>query len=282
MYSLLVSSSPWSDHHDTMPSDRILTYTDPGVAVFYRSSIGPDFNKLGALPALFIPEYEPETGQVARVGIIHSAKPTAREILIDYHFDPAIPPIPMELVAANARRLGIEMPRKGWTELSTTHWAVKDADLFKILAGLIAKSTRQPSAFQLSQLATTEADLVSVMMPFEGFGAVYDAIQKTAIASGMRCLRADDIWENQAIIQDIVSLIDRSSIVICDCTDRNPNVFYEIGIAHSLGKQVILITQKPDDVPFDLRHLRYIRYFKNDLSQLMKDLTVRIDKLQES
>ncbi len=66
-----------------------------------------------------------------------------------------------------------------------------------------------------------------------------------------------------SIIQDVVSLIDRSRIVVCDCTDRNPNVFYEAGIAHTLGRDVILTTQSEHDIPFDLRHLRYIRYMNN-------------------
>ena len=102
------------------------------------------------------------------------------------------------------------------------------------------------------------------MMPFDaGFTAIYDSIKAAAEKVRLRCRRADDIWENPAIIQDIVSLIDRSRVVICDCTGRYPNVFYEIGIAHTLGREVILITQNPDDIPFDLRHLRYVRYLNN-------------------
>ena len=65
------------------------------------------------------------------------------------------------------------------------------------------------------------------------------------------------------IIQDVVSLIDKSRVVICDCTGRNANVFYEIGIAHTLGREVILITQNEADIPFDLRHLRYVKYLNN-------------------
>jgi hypothetical protein len=61
----------------------------------------------------------------------------------------------------------------------------------------------------------------------------------------------------------VVALIDRSRIVVCDCSGRNPNVFYEAGIAHTLGRDVILITQNEHDIPFDLRHLRYIRYLNN-------------------
>src|SRR5258708_19187115 len=79
----------------------------------------------------------------------------------------------------------------------------------------------------------------------------------------LRCRRADEIWEAPAIIQDIVNLLDRSRVVICDCTNRNPNVFYEIGIAHTLGRDVLLITQNTADIPFDLRHLRHIQYLNN-------------------
>ena len=51
--------------------------------------------------------------------------------------------------------------------------------------------------------------------------------------------------------------------VVCDCSGRNPNVFYEAGIAHTLGREVILITQSEHDIPFDLRHLRHVRYLNN-------------------
>ena len=52
----------------------------------------------------------------------------------------------------------------------------------------------------------------------------------------------------------------KTRVLIADCTERNPNVFYEIGIAHTLGKQVILIARSDDDIPFDLRPIRYINY----------------------
>ncbi len=82
-------------------------------------------------------------------------------------------------------------------------------------------------------------------------------------------------------MQDVVSLIDRSRIVIADCTGRNPNVFYEIGIAHTLGREVILITQNEGDVPFDLRHLRYVHYLNNGegLAVLAQRLLPRLEDL---
>jgi nucleoside 2-deoxyribosyltransferase len=51
-----------------------------------------------------------------------------------------------------------------------------------------------------------------------------------------------------------------ASLTVADCTGRNPNVFYEIGLAHALGKPVILITQNSEDIPFDVTHIRYIQY----------------------
>ena len=67
-----------------------------------------------------------------------------------------------------------------------------------------------------------------------------------AAAVGKKCKRADDIWNHESIIQDVVSLICKSSVVICDLTGKNANVFYEAGIAHCLGKDVILITQSAE------------------------------------
>jgi hypothetical protein len=58
---------------------------------------------------------------------------------------------------------------------------------------------------------------------------------------------------------DILDAVRTARIVIADLTHANPNVFYETGICHALGKDVILITQD-SEVPFDLRHIRHIRY----------------------
>ena len=69
--------------------------------------------------------------------------------------------------------------------------------------------------------------------------------------------------------------------MVCDLTRRNANVFYEAGIAHALGREVVLVTQSPDDVPFDLKHLRYIVYLNNTegLAKLRSDLFSRLSTL---
>lgn len=113
--------------------------------------------------------------------------------------------------------------------------------------------------------ATVEADLVAVMMPINtSFTPVYNAIKAVCDGARYRCLRADDIWEESAIIQDIFNLAFRAQVVIVDFTGKNPNVMYETGIAHTLGKTVVPISQSMDDVPFDLKHHRVLRYLDNN------------------
>lgn len=120
-----------------------------------------------------------------------------------------------------------------------------------------------PSVFELPA-GGLEPDLIAVMTPFASqFEPVFDAINGAAFMTGFRTLRAKDIWEHSAVIQDVFSLIFRAKIVVCDFTGKNPNVFYEAGIAHTLGKHVVPITQNADDIPFDLRHHRYLAYLGN-------------------
>jgi hypothetical protein len=101
-----------------------------------------------------------------------------------------------------------------------------------------------------------------VLMPFEpGLRPIYDDhIVSVAISLGLKAARADDLFTTDAVVQDVWRSINSAKVVIADCTGRNANVFYELGIAHTIGKPVILITQETDDVPFGIRHIRYIRY----------------------
>jgi hypothetical protein len=101
-----------------------------------------------------------------------------------------------------------------------------------------------------------------VLMPFnESLRGVYtDHIKPTIERVGLECIRGDSIFDNKPIMEDVWKGIFSSRVVIADLTGRNPNVFYELGICHTLGKEVILMTQKPEDVPFDIQHLRYIVY----------------------
>ncbi|HYN16177.1 MAG TPA: hypothetical protein VES66_10375, partial [Terriglobales bacterium] len=72
--------------------------------------------------------------------------------------------------------------------------------------------------------------------------------------------RADDIYRPSAIVHDIWAYVKTSRVMLADLTGKNPNVFYELGLAHAVGKPVIMVTQSMEDVPFDLRALRVIEY----------------------
>lgn len=103
---------------------------------------------------------------------------------------------------------------------------------------------------------------IFVLMSFQPeFRAVYDVhIVNVASALNLIAKRADDFFGAHHIMTDVWEAINAARVLIADCTGRNPNVFYEIGVAHTLGRTVILITQSKDDVPFDLQSIRYILY----------------------
>ncbi|MCP4261069.1 MAG: hypothetical protein GY774_26690 [Planctomycetes bacterium] len=103
---------------------------------------------------------------------------------------------------------------------------------------------------------------VFVLMPFsEELRPVYnDHIKGVLVDFKLSVARADDVFSSRAVMTDIWAAIFKSRLVIADCTDRNPNVFYEVGIAHTVGRPVIILTQTMDDVPFDLRHMRCLVY----------------------
>jgi len=134
--------------------------------------------------------------------------------------------------------------------------------------------------FSLRQLASTTTDTLSVtpyfgrplecserldvfvLMPFATtLTDVYtDHIKKVADSLSLIAKRGDDFFSAHHVMADIWQAIWFSRVIVADCTGKNPNVFYEIGVAHTIGRPVILITQNDDDVPFDLRAIRYLKY----------------------
>lgn len=112
---------------------------------------------------------------------------------------------------------------------------------------------------------------VFVLMPFaEQYRAFYeDVIKKTLENMNLVCKRADDFFESSVIMNDIMQCIYQAEIIIADFSGRSPNVFFEVGIAHALGKSVILITQDLEDVPPRLQIVR-CHIYKDDLDSAKK------------
>jgi hypothetical protein len=105
-----------------------------------------------------------------------------------------------------------------------------------------------------------------VIMPFDPlFQIEYERVLRPAIeSSGLQCIRGDEIYARASVIADIWLAIRQCRLVVADLTGRNPNVLYELGLAHALSKPLILLTRSESDVPFDLKALRYWFYDIND------------------
>jgi hypothetical protein len=103
---------------------------------------------------------------------------------------------------------------------------------------------------------------VFVLMPFANeMKPIFDKhISKVCARLKLSVKRADNFFGAHAIMDDIWSAIVFSKFIIADLSGKNGNVFYELGMAHTIGKNAIIISQSTEDIPFDLRHLRIIVY----------------------
>ncbi len=110
-------------------------------------------------------------------------------------------------------------------------------------------------------------DSCFVMMPFaDPIGGYYKTVYEPAIGkAGLRAVRADDdIFATGKIVDQVWQGITQAKVLVAELTGRNPNVFYELGLAHALEKPVVLVSSNQDDVPFDLQHIRVIYYDMRD------------------
>jgi hypothetical protein len=136
---------------------------------------------------------------------------------------------------------------------------------------------------------SVDNSLVFVLMPFDDdLTEIYKNIVKPSIETpgyNLKCKRADDFKTNKTIIQDIWKAICESKIIIADLTRLNANVMYELGIAHTIGKETILIYQSNNkDIikfPFDLAHIRRIEYKNNAIGgrKLETELKATIESI---
>jgi len=116
---------------------------------------------------------------------------------------------------------------------------------------------------------------IFVIMDFsKEFDWVYDVIKEICKNLGYFVTRVDENQNQQNIIFDIIDKIYNFDLIIADLTNLNPNVFYELGISHALKKKTIMLTQKIDELPFDLKTYRIIKYSRDyeDVENLKKSL----------
>ena len=104
--------------------------------------------------------------------------------------------------------------------------------------------------------------LAFVLMPFSTeFDDVYAHIIKAPLEeAGLVVRRADNSTGSRNVMHDVVEGILGAELVVADLTGSNPNVYYELGIAHGFKKRVLLLTQDVEEIPFDLRAYRIVSY----------------------
>lgn len=111
-----------------------------------------------------------------------------------------------------------------------------------------------------------EPDLCFVLMEFKPpYIGIYDSLIKPTVeGEGFQCLKSDDIFTTASVIEDVWANINKATLIIAEISSCNPNVMYELGICHTIGKDVMMITQHPNEIPFNFRHMRCYPY-KNDI-----------------
>ena len=126
--------------------------------------------------------------------------------------------------------------------------------------------------------AQVEPDLVFVLTPFHpDHEKTFDEIASVVRNTGLRCLRGDEDYIQGDILSHILSLIAKARIIIANIDGRNPNVFYELGIAHAMDKTTIVVSRGIEQLPFDMRTRKLIVY--RELSDLREALQVELARV---
>ena len=125
-----------------------------------------------------------------------------------------------------------------------------------------------------------ESNMACIVMPFhKNFNSTYSVIKSACTLAGFEPHRSDEVFVIGDILRNIVHMILKSQIVIAVLDGNNTNVFYEVGIAHAIGKPVIFIANKNrlNNKNFDVNHNRVLAYdnvneIRMKLSEFLKQL----------
>lgn len=247
---------------------RMFEHTSPTLREHYAQ----DLHGLAQLPTLVVAEFYSDSPVPARFSRLSNVRVEGRNrnVVFDYHH--------ISDLLTTQEVYNEIVPFEYWR----THWAVKEGNLIEKLAAMWDKRVtgEKPKIFGLDKWPLVKSDHIAVMMPYSReFDPVYETIKQACAEVNYPARRVDEIYGPNLIIKDVFTTIDTSKLVICDITGKNPNVLYEAGIAHTRNVDVILLTQKSDDVPFNLGQVRYIQYFPNaeGLQKMKADLVKTIE-----
>jgi hypothetical protein len=123
-----------------------------------------------------------------------------------------------------------------------------------------------------------------IVMPFsqEWSADVHRILARACETAGVRPVRGDDLFTPTDILEDIWQSINAADFVVADITGRNPNVLYELGIAHALAKPVLILSKDAADIPIDLATRRVILYgqkadaWREDLARMIQESIAKV------
>lgn len=271
----------------TFPENRLFEYTSDDLAHRYRTNV----RSLAGLPSLVVSEARPggDPKTPAFLMDIDDVRVDGRDIRFRFRRIET-ERFSSEEVFGTAM---FDINTYGY-EHSRAHWAIKDGNLLEGLFLLLRDRARaqdarfpsmaKPGFFGLDDWPLPVLGHVAVMMPFDStYDVVYDTIRTACGDHNLDAVRVDEVFGPNVVVDDIFTTIVQSRLVISDLTERNPNVLYETGIAHARNREVIMIVQNKRDIPFDLRHIRYVTYLPNNegYGKLRMDLAKSIGAILE-
>ena len=271
----------------TFRKDRLFEYTSDELKKRYEA----DLASLVQLPALVVAEASPggDPQTPAFLAHIEDVRVVGNDIRFRFRRVRTEQFSSEEVFGSGL----LDIDTQGY-EHSRTHWAIKQGDLFEGLFGLLAEraaaqearfpSIARPRFFRVDDWPLPVLGHVAVMMPFDdAYNVVYETIRSACRHHDLAAKRVDEIFGPSNVVDDIFRIIVQSRFVICDLTKRNPNVLYETGIAHARNCDVLMIVQNEDDIPFDLRHIRFVTYLPNreGYEKLRADLESSISAILE-
>ena len=264
----------------SFPLDRMFERTDGTL----KSKFCENLADLTDLLALIVAEHSlGNPDQPAFVSRINQIE--RQDMNVRFHFDHLFGRFTSEEVFSSGL-FDIFVSNSGIDETRRTHWAVKRGNLVASILQLLNQQPAEkcPKAFNVEPWPLTRLGHVAVMMPFDtAFDSVYEVVRAACKRLCLEPLRVDEIYGPTHIIDDVFRTIEQSQLVISDLTGRNPNVLYETGLAHARNRDVVMIVQNGEDIPVDLRHIRYVTYLPNEqgLEDLMTDLMKTIRASQD-
>jgi hypothetical protein len=140
------------------------------------------------------------------------------------------------------------------------------------LAHIIPQPVPSPGSLDRISPLDEQSKVAFVIMPFEDrLAALYAEIQAACESANVRCLRSDEIERTGRITEQIRDAIANADVLVADISDLNPNVMYELGYAHALKKEVIILNSAKT-APFDIADYRWISFGVDDLVNIREKL----------